>query len=66
MFAPQEFVPVGKFSANLDQEFHVRRTARRNEITRLEKGRYNTAYLFAMSLCSCALGAFVLIYVIAR
>jgi hypothetical protein len=66
MFAPQEFVPVGKFSTNLDQEFHARRVARRNEITRLDKGRYNTAYLFAMSLCSCALGAVVLLYAIAR
>jgi hypothetical protein len=66
MFARPEFVPVGKFSTNLDQEFHAGRIARRNEITRLEKGRYNTAYLFAMSLCSCALGVFVLLYVIAR
>ncbi|MEA2841126.1 MAG: hypothetical protein QOF41_2456 [Methylobacteriaceae bacterium] len=57
---------MGKFSTSLDQEFHARQIARRNEITRLDKGRYNTAYLFAMSLCSCALGAVVLIYVIAR
>jgi hypothetical protein len=57
---------VGKFTTSLDQEFRARREARRNEITRLEKGRYTTAYLFAMSLSSCALGAVVLIYVMTR
>jgi hypothetical protein len=57
---------VGKFTANLDQEFHARRTVRRPEITRLEKGRYNAVYVFAMSLCSCALASLVLAYVIAR
>jgi hypothetical protein len=65
MLPRQEFT-VGKFTTSLDREFRATRVARRNEITRLEKGRYTTAYLFAMSLSSCALGAVVLIYVITR
>jgi uncharacterized protein (DUF2249 family) len=57
---------MGRLATNLDQEFQARRTARGSEITRLEKGRYSTAFLFAMSLCSCALAGCLLIFVIGR
>jgi hypothetical protein len=48
---------MGRLATNLGQEFQARRTVRGSEITRLEQGRYTTAFLFAMSLCCARLRA---------
>jgi hypothetical protein len=51
-----------RLTTNLDQGFQIGRQIRGSEITRLDTGRYSTAFLFAMSLSACVLASVVLIY----